>query len=234
MSEVASFHLATFGYSRMVSRLLTIPAERWELAQTPGCRIGKVMGTSRADTTRISAEIRRWAILAIWENEQYRQAFFDTSSVLQRWRESAVALRHFSLRPIMCRGTWGGVVPFPSLVNEEEHLVEGKTAVLTRASINFRRWLRFARSVGAVDEALRSQSGCDFALGIGEWPIGEQATFSTWHSAESIDAFAYRSNAHSEVIRRTFQENWYNEMLFARFAITNEVAEKEPANDLRA
>jgi heme-degrading monooxygenase HmoA len=219
MTEVASFHLATFPYRRMVSRMLAVPAERWEMTQTAGCRLGKVMGTSKTDTTRISFELRRWAVFAIWENEDAHRMFMENSSVLRRWRGSATTLRHYLLEPIASRGTWNGEEPFPSVSGLG---VSGtNTAVLTRAAVRPTRWWRFAHSAGAVDDALRAADDCTFAVGIGEWPIGEQATFSVWRSAEAINAFAYHDDAHSDVIRRTFKENWYSEMLFTRFAISS-------------
>jgi hypothetical protein len=223
MPEVASFHLATFPYRRMASRLLAVPAERWEMTQTDGCRLGKVMGTSKTNTTRISFELRRWAVLAIWENEDARRAFMENSSVLRRWRTSASSLQHYLLSPVASRGTWNGENPFPSVSGIG---VSGTdTAVLTRAAVRAKRWWRFARSAGAVDDALRASQDCTLAVGIGEWPIGEQATFSVWCSAKAIDAFAYHGDAHSNVIRRTFKEDWYSEMLFTRFAITEVVDE---------
>jgi hypothetical protein len=218
MPEVASFHIATFPYRRMVSRLLAVPAERWELSQTEGCRIGKVLGTSKEGSTRISFELRRWALFAVWRDADARASFLDNASVLQRWRSSATTLQHYLLQPTASRGTWNGENPFPSA--SDMGVTGSNVAVLTRAAVNTRKWLRFARSVSAVDDALRASSGCDLALGIGEWPIGEQATFSVWSDAKAIDAFSYKNDAHVSVVRRTFEENWYSEMLFARFAVT--------------
>ena len=57
------------------------------------------------------------------------------------------------------------------------------------------------------------------SVGIGEAPFFMQATFSVWDSLEDVKNFAYRDKEHAEVIKKTRQENWYTEELFARFKI---------------
>jgi hypothetical protein len=219
MSRVASFHLATFPARRLVTRMISVPAERWEVSQAPGCVLGKVLGTSRAGTTRTSADLRRWAIFAVWESNTARSVFVRESPVLRRWRSAASSLQSWDLEPVRSKGLWGGVNPFPDLPEVTD--VTAPVAVLTRASVRPQRWWPFMRSAGRVDDALQQAAGCDLALGIGEWPVGEQATFSLWNSADDIDGFAYNNEVHSDVVRRTFAGRWYSEMLFTRFRVTS-------------
>ncbi|MGI9120457.1 MAG: spheroidene monooxygenase [Acidimicrobiales bacterium] len=90
-------------------------------------------------------------------------------------------------------------------------------AVLTRARIPVRHWAAFYRSVSAVEDHLRRQAGLLAVVGIGEAPVGLQATFSLWRSTAAMDAFAYRSSPHAAVVRRTRAAGWFGEELFARF-----------------
>lgn len=54
------------------------------------------------------------------------------------------------------------------------------------------------------------------AVGIGEVPIGRQATFSLWSDAASVQSFAYSQPAHASVVERTRVDDWYGEEWFAR------------------
>ena len=77
----------------------------------------------------------------------------------------------------------------------------------------------FWRAVPAVTASLRSAPGLIGAIGIGEAPIGLQGTFSIWEDPKTISYFAYRGEAHKEVIAATAREKWYAEEMFGRFAL---------------
>jgi heme-degrading monooxygenase HmoA len=92
----------------------------------------------------------------------------------------------------------------------------GPVVVLTRATVRPSRWHRFRGSRPSVSDELASARGLLAAVSIGEAPVGLQATFSIWSDAAAVAAFA-RSPEHRAVVRRTREEGWYGEELFARF-----------------
>ena len=96
---------------------------------------------------------------------------------------------------------------------------EGPVAALTRARLTTRKAARFWAAVPPVSAALQQQPGLLAALGIGEAPIGLQGTFSLWSSPAALREFAHGDAAHLEVVRRTAEERWYAEELFARFTV---------------
>jgi hypothetical protein len=96
-------------------------------------------------------------------------------------------------------------------------IAAGPVAIITRADVRVRRWRRF-RTVGRpVSDSLQRAPGLLAVCGIGEAPIGRQATFSLWTDAESARAFAYTTPEHLDAVSRTRDEGWYGEEMFARF-----------------
>ncbi|WP_318272466.1 hypothetical protein [Microbispora triticiradicis] len=291
--------------------------DRPVLRRTPGLLFWRLLGTGRGPSTTLGADLRRWALLAVWRDERALEEFLECSPIPARWRREAVETWHVRLAPISSRGRWNGVEPFtpapftpapftpapitatpftpePFTPRTGQHPIQGTTppglerlaqgmtppgvehlaqgmappgvehlaqgaglsgverltqgrepsglerlaarerasspaaspgeragggpvAVLTRASIRPSRLLAFYRSVPSVDRLLRAQEGCLASVGLGEWPLARQATFSLWRDAAAVRAFAYAGRAHREVIERVRAHDWYSEELFARF-----------------
>ncbi|TQM74941.1 spheroidene monooxygenase [Thermopolyspora flexuosa] len=194
--------------------------DRPVLRAVDGLRFWRLLGTGRGASMTLGADLRRWALFAVWRHPDDLDAFLRRSPIAARWRDEAVELWQVRLAPLSSRGRWGGVDPFagavPPAVPEGEE-PEGPVAVLTRATIRLTRLAAFYRAVPEVDRTLHAQEGRLASVGIGEWPVARQATFSLWRDGAAATAFAYRTAAHADVIRRVRARDWYAEELFARF-----------------
>ncbi|WP_371785726.1 spheroidene monooxygenase [Streptosporangium subroseum] len=192
--------------------------DRPVLRSTPGLSFWRLLGSGRGTSMSLGADLRRWALLAVWREERALEEFLKSSPVAARWRREARESWQVRLTPLTSRGRWGGVEPFgPGTGGTPGQNPGGPIAVLTRASIRPSRLVPFYRSVPEVDRLLREQDGCLASVGVGEWPLARQATFSLWRDAGAVRDFAYRGHAHRGVVGRTRTENWYSEELFARF-----------------
>jgi hypothetical protein len=210
---IASFHLARYAD---IGAMRHMGLDRPVLRATEGLLFWRLMGTGRGASMTLGADLRRWALLAVWRDERHLERFLRCSPIAARWRHEAVECWQVRLLPLASRGRWGGKEPFWASRHPPNPDAD-PVAVLTRASIRPGRLVTFYRSVAPVQNALLRQKGCLASVGMGEWPLARQATFSLWRDAAAIREFAYQGLEHRRVIRSVRAEHWYSEELFARF-----------------
>lgn len=178
----------------------------------------KLLGTGDGRTFDArDADLRRWALLTVWSTDRDADAFARAGTVVAGWRRIADEQWWATLRPIRSTGRWSGRQPFGPAVGAAP---DGPIAVVTRARLRPARAGRFWRAVPPINDDLDRAEGLLLRIGIGEAPVGLQGTFSLWSSATDMQAFAYRGARHRDVMRRSVEERWYAEELFARFAVT--------------
>jgi heme-degrading monooxygenase HmoA len=161
-----------------------------------------------------SADLHRWAVFAVWDDPDDIARFREQHPLSRRWDRGEERF-DVVLDPIGSHGSWDGADPLDGATGGAAP--DGPVAVLTRATVRWRQLPAFMRAVPPVDAHLRSVDGLLDAVGIGEVPVGRQATFSLWRDTDAMQRFSYRSAEHVEVVRRTRDERWYDEELFARF-----------------
>lgn len=213
---LVTLHLWRVTPGRVPSALLRMASDRRALRGAPGLRFAKLLGTGKGRTfTPRDADLRRWGLLAVWDDAGAADAF-EGGVVSRRWDRIAAERWSARLRPLSSRGRWSRREPFG---RPPAAPWDGPVAAITRARLVPARAMTFWRASPPVAADLREADGLRLALGIGESPIGLQGTFSLWDSADALNAFAYRRPRHVAVIERTRSEGWYAEELFARFAV---------------
>ncbi|MEO1486937.1 MAG: DUF3291 domain-containing protein [Bacteroidota bacterium] len=156
-----------------------------------------------------------YALLQVWESEQDALQFFETSTLIQKYRKRSVELWRLFLRNRISRGEWAGGNPFQVSkdLNEENPFV----VAITRATIKTKLLYTFWKYVPVSQGGLHDNPGLLYTKGFGEVPIKHMATFSVWSSQKDLDAFAYQNKPHAGAIRKTRSLKWYSEELFSRF-----------------
>ncbi len=182
------------------------------LRRVGGLLFWRLLGTGRGDITGPSADLRRSALFAVWDDESALDHFLTSGPIARRHCDAEEAW-HVRLRAVGGHGSWRG---FDVLGGLERGSSAGPIAVLTRADVRARSWRRFALAGAPVDATAATTPGLRALVGIGEAPVARLGTFSLWDSMDAVRSFA-SSPVHAEVVARTRTEGWYGEELFARF-----------------
>jgi hypothetical protein len=190
---------------------------RRPLRTVPGLRFARLLGTSHGRTfATTDADPLHWALLSCWDSPA-QAATFERSGYATGWDARSHERLRLELLPLSSTGRWSRMQPFGP--ENQAASTTDPCAILTRARLVPSKAMTFRRAVPPVAAGLRGASGLRLARGIGEMPIGLQATFSVWDDLAAAKKFAYGNVAHRDVVRRTAEVGWYAEQLFARFAV---------------
>ncbi|KAA8477140.1 spheroidene monooxygenase [Arcticibacter tournemirensis] len=195
--------------------IIAMAVHRIPLLLQARCSFWKLLGCGKNGSFDLQPDLQQWGLLSVWDSQEDFDLFYSRSFVSRWWRAFTEEQWTVFCSPLETRGKWDEKEPFKPVVADDDY--DGPVAVLTRATIRLSRIKRFWSNVGRVSDLMSSADGYVFSLGIGEAPVFKQATFSVWRSAKEMKLFAYSSAEHLDVIKKTRNENWYSEELFARF-----------------
>jgi len=213
---IVSLTIVRYSKSRVLLALLAMAIHRLPLSLQKGCTFYKLMGSGRNGTFDLNPDWQQWALLAVWNDRSDFDSFNQNSFIHKWWRKFTTEQWTILLQPMQSHGKWDSKEPFG---NPDSIITDGPVAVLTRATIHLNKLKSFWANVEGVAQIMTSAPGYITSFGIGEAPFYRQSTFSVWKSLDDVKGFAYRSREHAEVIKKTREENWYSEELFARFKI---------------
>ena len=198
----------------------------------------KLMGSGKNGTFDKTPDWQQWAILTVQQQDaaDIESAFPNNKILLggfiSSWMKFFGCEQYdILMEAIESHGMWDGQKAFGELPAKSDY--EGPVAILTRATIRLNKLRYFWENVAPVANEMRVAKGFLFSAGVGEIPWVKQATFSVWKSKEDMKAFAYGMKVHTEVIKKTRQQNWYSEDMFTRFRIITTSGTLRGANPLR-
>jgi hypothetical protein len=174
----------------------------------------KLLGSGAENGFSSKPNFGTYALLCIWESEINATIFFENNSFFKKYRSKSSESFTVFAHATEAHGKWDGKQPF---ISTATLVIDKPIMVLTRANIRLSKLISFWRKGGNVSKSLEEYDGVALSIGVGEWPLIQQATLSIWKTqAEMID-YAYKNKKHLEVVRLTRKLNWYKEELFARF-----------------
>ncbi len=186
-----------------------------EIEKARGVRFVKMLGTGGGEGFSVWPDFGRYGLLITWENESCAADFFTSNPTYLSFLEKSDSFFTIYLNAFQAHGFWDAQSPF---ISNHAYQKGSPVAIITRATIYTKHLAYFWRHVPKVSRSILGKEGLLYAVGVGELPIVQQATFSIWENMEAMKAYAYQSEHHRDVVLKTRERGWYKEELFARFS----------------
>lgn len=221
---IASFHLVHYRGRSWLSGLARVETDRRALRRVDGLRFSRLLLSTPGPPERPVAPPTphpgRSALLAVWEDEAALETFLRTSPVAERWQAHGKETWHVRLEPRHSHGTCGGENPFEGVRAQPARAEPGVT--VTYIDLRPRAAPAFYRKMRHITPDLVRHPGFLAGILMSEPPPHtylRNFTFSLWASLDQAMSFGYQrpASAHDEARRRSLDEGWHHEMLFARF-----------------
>jgi hypothetical protein len=179
-----------------------------------GLTFCKLLGSGGNNGFGAMPNFGAYVLLCVWNSESSASEFFIKNPFFIRYCSNSSEQFTVYAKTAESHGYWNKLQPF---IKTTVLTLDMPVLVLTRARIRFKKLLSFWRKVGNVSQSLCGSKGLILSIGIGEWPLIEQATLSIWQTQAQMLDFAYKNKQHKEVVILTRKLDWFKEELFARF-----------------
>ncbi len=222
-------HVVSFPWRRAFRAPGEVIATRRLLDRTNGVAfavVGSSSGGNGIRNVNRTLSLRRFVAVIEWHDAA--AAATGRASLEERWRGLGAQVWSAGLAPVRSTGTWRGVSAFAPVHTTRVDGVdadasgESTVASVTYAGIRASKLAHFymrgfprstRRMMGAESPALAG-------IGFGDVPVRHACTFSVWPSSAELTRIAYgRTETHGIVSRRSNDEGWLFESLFARFEV---------------
>jgi hypothetical protein len=184
------------------------------LKNVQGLEFYKLLGSGSKKGFSPIPDFGTYVLLAVWHSEAEANNFFKNNVFFKKYQLKSCELFTVFLTPAEAHGKWDGKQPF---IPNAKLALDKPVVVLTRASIRLTKLISFWKRVGHVSSTLKNYEGLALSIGVGEWPLIQQATISIWTTQAEMLDYAYKNQKHKEVVLLTRKLKWYKEELFARF-----------------
>jgi hypothetical protein len=184
------------------------------LRKTEGLTFCKFLGSGGRSGFSAFPNFGAYVLFCVWNSEESARRFFAEHPFFKTYLRKSYEQFTVYLNSAESHGSWDGRQPF---TQTRSLSMDAPVLVLTRARIRLHKLWSFWRKVGGVSQSLENQLGLAFSMGVGEWPLFEQATVSLWKTQKEMLDYAYKNEHHKQVVQLTRKLNWYKEALFARF-----------------
>ncbi len=181
-----------------------------------GLVFAQLMGTGSGNGFSIIPNLMKYAVFMVWTSTKAAILFHNKNEMIHWYQATSHQRAEFWLRPLKSHGLWSGQNPF---IPSEPESTDAVVAVLTRATIHARHLPEFWRNVPDVSSFMSEAEGALYRLGVGEYPLKMQATFSVWKNREALMEAAYGNTAHAKIVKRTRERGWYSEEMFTQFEV---------------
>ena len=185
-----------------------------QLKNVSGLSFYKILGSGAKNGFSAIPNFGTYILLCVWESENQSETFFAENNFFKEYQERSSEHMTVYMHSAEVHGTWDQKQPFQK---NAELSMDKPIIVLTRARIRFRKLLSFWSRVGSVSQSLENYEGLVLSIGVGEWPLIQQATISIWKTQQEMMDYAYKNPKHREVVMLTRKLKWYKEEMFARF-----------------